>query len=446
LEDQLDEARRVDDPTAAPSRATGKWSAFRGGRREDLAGGAGGTDADPETGIPEERLAALLRKAVDLPADFVAHPVIARLRQARLAMALGARPLDWSAAEALAFATLVTDGHPVRLSGQDSQRGTFGHRHAVLHDQQSGATCCPLARLDPAQAPFRVFNSPLSEAAVLGFDWGYSLERPDGLTIWEAQFGDFANGAQVIIDQFIASAEQKWGLLSGLCLLLPHGFDGQGPEHSSARLERFLSLVARENMQVVSPSTASQLFHCLRRQVLSAWRKPLVMMSPKGLLRHPAASSALSEFVTGRFRAVLDDAAVPISTASRVLVCSGKVAHELVRERSGGASPESAASIVRVEQLHPFPAMELRALLAAAPPDCAFAWVQEEPENMGAWPDLRNRLPPLLPAGAEIQVVARVASASPATGSKARHEAEQADLLRRALRCGTLPRAWRREP
>jgi 2-oxoglutarate dehydrogenase E1 component len=423
LDEQLEESRRVEDPTAAGSRSTGRWSGFRGGPTSGVP--------EVDTAVPEERLAALLRKSVDLPSGFAAHRVIERLCKGRLDMALGERPVDWSAAEALAFATLVTEGHPVRLSGQDSQRGTFGHRHAVLHDQASGATCCPLARLAPDQAPFRVFNSPLSETAVLGFDWGYSLERGEGLTIWEAQFGDFANVAQVIVDQFISSAEQKWGLLSGLCLFLPHGFDGQGPEHSSARLERFLSLAARDNMQIVNLSTAGQLFHCLRRQVKRPWRKPLVMMSPKGLLKHPSAASPLAELATGRFRGVLPDPERPLPQASRVLLCSGKIAHDLARERNRREGER--ACVVRIEQLHPLPQAELRALASQAPAGCPFAWVQEEPENMGAWPYLRSLMPALLPAGAALHLVARPESASPATGSKARHEMEQAALMSRAF-------------
>jgi 2-oxoglutarate dehydrogenase E1 component len=423
LEEQLEESRRVEDPTLAPSRSRGRWAGFLGGPSSDAP--------EADTTVPEEQLVSLLRKTVELPSGFAAHRMVERLAKARLDMARGERPVDWSAAEALAFATLVTEGHPVRLSGQDSQRGTFGHRHAVLHDQRTGATCCPLAQLERDQAPFRVFNSPLSEVAVLGFDWGYSLERPDGLTIWEAQFGDFANVAQVVFDQLLSSAEQKWRLLSGLAVFLPHGFEGQGPDHSSARLERVLALCARDNLQVVSPSTASQLFHCLRRQVKRRWRKPLILLSPKGLLRHPAAASALSELATGRFRGVLSDPDRPLPQASRVLLCSGKIAHELARER-GGRDGENA-SLVRIEQLHPLPEVELRAVLARAPAGCPFAWVQEEPENMGAWPHLRIRLPALLPSGAELQVVARPESASPATGSKARHELEQADLLRRAF-------------
>jgi len=423
LDAQLEESRRDEDPTAAPSRSTG--------RSAQPIGGPSSSVPEVDTSVPQERLATLLRRSVELPDGFAVHRVIERLRKGRLDMALGERPVDWSAAEVLAFATLVTEGHPVRLSGQDSQRGTFGHRHAVLHDQRSGATCCPLARLAPDQAPFRVFNSPLSETAVLGFDWGYSLERPDGLTIWEAQFGDFANVAQVIVDQFVSSAEQKWGLLSGLALFLPHGFDGQGPEHSSARLERFLALAARDNIQVVNLTTASQLFHCLRRQVKRAWRKPLVVMSPKGLLKHPAAASPLSDFAEGRFHPILVDVARPMAHASRVLLCSGKIAHELARERA--TRDGESAAIVRIEQLHPFPEAELRAVLGSVAAGSRLAWIQEEPENMGAWRYVEDRLAALLPAKARLDVVARPESASPATGSRARHEREQAGLIERAF-------------
>ena len=414
LDEGLEEASSAPDPT-----------------REEAPRGASAEPAEPETAVPAKRLTELLEKTTVLPEDFGAHRVIERLRKARRDMAAGRRALDWSAAEALAFATLLTEGRPVRLSGQDSQRGTFGHRHAVIHDQNTGASCCPLATLEPGQARFSVFNSPLSEAAVLGFDWGYSLERPDGLTIWEAQFGDFANVAQVIIDQFLSSAAQKWDLHSGLCLFLPHGFDGQGPEHSSARLERFLALAVDENLEVVNLSTAAQVFHVLRRQVLRGPRRPLVVMSPKSLLRHPRAASPLEDLAGGRFRPVLLDEELPIGSASRVVACSGKLAHELAREREEQGI--EGVSILRLERLHPFPAEAIREALAGAPAGCRFAWAQEEPENMGAWPYLSSRLPGCLPAGSEWERVTRPPSSSPATGSKARHEIEQAELHRRAL-------------
>jgi 2-oxoglutarate dehydrogenase E1 component len=423
LEAALEMTKAVADPTETGARAKSRWSAYRG---EPVAETAG-----VDTTVPEPRLAELLTRTVAFPDACRPHRVIERLREARLDMARGARPIDWSAAEALAFATLVTEGHPIRLSGQDSERGTFGHRHAVVHDQRTDATSCALATLAADQAPFRVFNSPLSETAVLGFDWGYSLERPTGLTIWEAQFGDFANVAQVIVDQFVSSAEQKWGLLSGLCLFLPHGFEGQGPEHSSARLERFLSLGARDNLQIANLTTASQLFHALRLQVKAPWRKPLIVMTPKALLRHPAASSPLSELTGGGFRPVIVDAETPLHQTERVLFCSGKIAHELAAERATRGA--NGVAIVRVERLHPFPAQALQAAVKATRMSTRFFWVQEEPENMGAWPYIQNRLGGLLPAGARLGVIARAASASPATGSKARHDAEQAELKRRAF-------------
>jgi 2-oxoglutarate dehydrogenase E1 component len=275
-------------------------------------------------------------------------------------MAEGERPLDWGAAEALAFATLVTEGTRVRLTGQDSGRGTFSHRHAVLHDYEDGKPYMPLCHLAADQAPIEVYNSCLSEVGVLGFEYGYSLDWPDGLVLWEAQFGDFANTAQVIIDQFIVSAEDKWKRLSGLVLLLPHGFEGQGPEHSSARLERFLALAAEENIQVVQPTTPAQFFHVLRRQVHRPWRKPLIVFTPKSLLRHPQATSTLAECADGRFQRVIPDVRGQ-KKAARVLLCTGKVYYELDKRR-GELGLEDVA-IVRIEQLYPLPDVYLHAAL-----------------------------------------------------------------------------------
>ena len=253
-------------------------------------------------------LVDLLDRLVTLPDGFRPHAKIAKFLEGRRQMARGEMPLDWSAAEALAMASLATQGLRVRLSGQDSQRGTFSHRHAVIHDVVTDETLCSLEHLSPDQAPVEIYNSPLSEAGVLGFEYGYSLDCPDGLVMWEAQFGDFINAAQVVIDQFIVSAEDKWNRLSGITLLLPHGFEGQGPEHSSARLERFLLLAAKDNIQVVQPTTPAQIFHCLRRQVLRVWRKPLVVMTPKSLLRHPGCVSSLEDLATGEFQRVITDA------------------------------------------------------------------------------------------------------------------------------------------
>ena len=298
----------------------GVWAFYIGGREREAA--------DVETGVRRELLVDLLGRLVALPDGFRPHAKIAKFLDGRRQMARGEVPLDWSAAEALAMASLATQGLRVRLSGQDSQRGTFSHRHAVIHDAVTDDTWCSLEHLSEDQAPVEIYNSPLSEAGVLGFEYGYSLDCPDGLVMWEAQFGDFVNAAQVVIDQFIVSAEDKWNRLSGITLLLPHGFEGQGPEHSSARLERFLLLAAKDNIQVVQPTTPAQIFHCLRRQVLRVWRKPLVVMTPKSLLRHPGCVSSLDDLAMGEFSRVIPDS----STADpreirRVLLCSGKVAY-----------------------------------------------------------------------------------------------------------------------
>jgi 2-oxoglutarate dehydrogenase E1 component len=342
-------------------------------------------------------------------------------------MAAGERALDWSAAEALALASLAVEGYPVRMSGQDSERGTFSHRHAVLHDVQDGRTWMPLAHLDPEQAEVQIYNSPLSEIGVLGFEYGYSLDAPETLVVWEAQFGDFANAAQVIIDQFICSAEDKWRRFSGLVLLLPHGFEGQGPEHSSARLERFLMLAAEENMQIVDCSTPANFFHCLRRQVVRPWRKPLIVMTPKSLLRLPACVSPLDDFVAGGFQRVIGDATVDPEAIQRVLLCTGKIAYELEERRKRDQRDDVA--IVRLEQLYPLPEADLAEALAPFVHAKEALWVQEEPENMGAWPFLRVRLGARLSGSLPLRGLHRRRSASPATGSHSSHAIEQDAIL-----------------
>jgi 2-oxoglutarate dehydrogenase E1 component len=346
-------------------------------------------------------------------------------------MAEGKQPLDWGGGELLAFASLVAEGYPVRLSGQDSRRGTFTHRHAVLHDHIDGHLYTPLAHLADNQARFEVWDSPLSEAGVLGFEYGYSLDSPDGLVLWEAQFGDFCNGAQVIIDQFLCSSEDKWYRLSGLTLLLPHGFEGQGPEHSSARLERFLNLCAENNMQVCNLSTPAQLFHCLRRQVLRPFRKPLIIMSPKSLLRLPAASSTLSELAQGSFQRIIPDVAADPKKVKRVLMCSGKIYYELVAARQTLGRNDTA--IIRMEQLYPLSKELLRDTLAPYADGTPLVWVQEEPWNMGAWYYMRARLPELLEQRLPLQCASRPESASPATGSLGAHKIEQARVIEQAF-------------
>jgi 2-oxoglutarate dehydrogenase E1 component len=387
--------------------------------------GGGSSRADSvDTGCDAVRLREIAERMTRVPDGFAVHPKIRQLLEERRRMARGERPVDWGAAEALAFGLLVTEGTRVRLSGQDSRRGTFNQRHAALIDVRTGAERVPLARLDPAQAPFECIDSPLSEAGVLGFEYGYSLGAPDALVLWEAQFGDFANGAQVILDQFVSSAEDKWGVLSGIVLLLPHGFEGQGPEHSSARLERFLQLAAEDNWQVCQPSTSAQYFHALRRQARRSWRKPLILLTPKSLLRHPAASSPVDEFCRARFRPVLDEA--PPEEARQIVVCTGKVGHELRAERDRRGIRTTA--LVFVEQLYPWPAEELAETLRKYPKKAEIVWVQEEPANMGAlahaWPHLRR-----LADGRRLRSVKRSASASPATGSMSAHRTEQAALF-----------------
>jgi 2-oxoglutarate dehydrogenase E1 component len=346
-------------------------------------------------------------------------------------MATGDKPLDWATAELLALASVAAECHRVRLSGQDSQRGTFSQRHAVLHDAVEDGTYETLRHISPDQAEVEILNSPLSEAGVLGFEYGYSLVFPDGLVIWEAQFGDFANAAQVLIDQFIASAEDKWQHLSGLVMLLPHGFEGQGPEHSSARLDRFLALAAEDNIQVVVPSTPAQYFHVLRRQVVRPWRKPLVVLTPKSLLRHPMATSPLEDFSRGRYQRVLPDQQVAGGNVARALLCSGKIFYELHQARQQAARHDLA--LLRLEQLYPLPDQQLAEILARYPDGTPVVWVQEEPENMGAWCFLRARFCDSLFGRYPFAGVTRPPSASPATGSSSSHRLEQQELLQKAL-------------
>jgi 2-oxoglutarate dehydrogenase E1 component len=398
----------------------GVWSFYIGGREQDAA--------DVDTGVRRETLVHLLERLVTLPDGFQPHAKIKKFLEGRVQMAAGAQPIDWSAAEALALASLATQGLRVRLTGQDSQRGTFSHRHAVIHDVVTDETFCSLEHLAPDQAPVEIYNSPLSEAGVLGFEYGYSLDCPDGLVMWEAQFGDFVNAAQVVIDQFICSAEDKWNRLSGIVMLLPHGFEGQGPEHSSARLERFLALCAKDNMQVVQPTTPAQMFHCLRRQVLRVWRKPLVVMTPKSLLRNPACVSTLDDLVKGEFQRVIPDSSgVAPRDVRRILLCSGKVAYELEKRRQDLGRRDVA--IVRVEQLYPLPRRALEEALASYTPGTPVIWVQDEPENMGAWRFFRIHFGDKLLDRFPFSGMCRQSAASPATGSKKSHDLEQNELL-----------------
>jgi 2-oxoglutarate dehydrogenase E1 component len=426
LERELSEARRP-DYVRVQDWLGGFWKGHQGGAEASVP--------DVETRVPRARLAEVLEKQTLLPEGFHPHKQIDRLLQGRRQMARGEKPLDWGAAEALAFGTLVTDGVRVRFTGQDSGRGTFSHRHAVLFDVETGRTHVPLCHMAPDQAPIEIYNSPLSEAGVLGFEYGYSLDWPDALVIWEAQFGDFVNAAQVIIDQFIVSAEDKWKRLSGLVLLLPHGYEGQGPEHSSARLERFLTLCAEENIQVAQPTTPAQCFHLLRRQALRPWRKPLVVFTPKSLLRHPQAVSTLEECAEGRFHRVIPDARSAEARASkrtsRVLLCTGKVYYDLDKRRSELGRED--VEIVRVEQLYPLADRYLHAALEHLEDGTPAVWVQEEPENMGAWRTIKARFGSMLFGRFPLTAACRAESASPATGSASCHKLEQGQLLEKAF-------------
>jgi 2-oxoglutarate dehydrogenase E1 component len=401
----------------------GIWAEYRGGLEHDVR-------ATP-LAVEPARLAALLELQTRFPEGFHPHPKILRAMEARRKMAAGQIPLDWSAAESLALATLVSEGTRIRLSGQDSGRGTFSQRHAILHDYQDGHEYVPLQHVARDQAPVEIIDSPLSEAGVLGFEYGYSLDCPGGLVLWEAQFGDFSNAAQVIIDQFITTAEEKWRRLSGLVLLLPHGFEGMGPEHSSARLERFLQLGARDNIQVVYPTTPAQYFHCLRRQGLRKWRKPLVVMTPKSLLRHSQSVSSLDDFAAGGFKTVIaDQAKNNRRSADRVLLCSGKIYFDLDKRRR--AIDREELPIIRIEQLYPFPEKALQAALSRYAPQAQLVWVQEEPENMGAWWYLNQKFTKMF-GDCRLSVAARPEAASPATGSATRHREQQEQLLDKAF-------------
>jgi 2-oxoglutarate dehydrogenase E1 component len=395
--------------------------------------------ADPAaTAIDAERLAKLGERIVDVPAGFRLQSRVEQVYANRRKMLAGEMPLDWGCAETLAYASLLEDGCPIRLTGQDSGRGTFFHRHAVLYNQDTGETWVPLKNISPNQPHFFVTDSVLSEEAVLGFEYGYSTTNPAALVIWEAQFGDFVNGAQVIIDQFISSGESKWGRLCGLTMFLPHGYEGQGPEHSSARLERFLQLCAENNMQVVVPSTPAQMFHMLRRQMLRALRKPLIVMTPKSLLRHEQSVSSLADLTDGGFSTVIDDVdELNAAQVHRVVFCSGKVYFDLLKARR--ASGQMDVALVRIEQLYPFPAQPYEAVLRRYPQARQIVWCQEEPQNQGAWYQIRHRLEaPLQKDRHTLLYAGRQHAAAPATGIAKIHEAEQRELVDAALNATAL--------
>jgi 2-oxoglutarate dehydrogenase E1 component len=397
------------------------------GRWKDLS--ARPTQEPTPTGVPYEELVRIGDAMTRVPEGFHLNPKIARLLDNRREEIHRHGHLDWATAEALAFGSLLLEGTPVRLSGQDSRRGTFSQRHSVLFDAETGEMYHPLSALSPDQAPFMVYDSLLSEAAVLGFEFGYSLDDPHALVLWEAQFGDFANGAQVIIDQFISCSISKWHRYSGLVMLLPHGYEGQGPEHSSARLERFLQLCAENNMQVCNATTPAQYFHLLRRQMKRDLRTPLILMTPKSLLRHKRAVSAVDELTAGHFREVIDDGGADPARVSRVLLCSGKVYYDLLERHLQDES--GAVAVVSVEQLYPFPEELLRRTLERYRWAHEWVWVQEESQNMGAWSFIEPRLRAM---GFAPEYVGRDASSSPATGSLKVHQREQQELVEAALR------------
>ncbi|MDH3653133.1 MAG: 2-oxoglutarate dehydrogenase E1 component [Myxococcales bacterium] len=422
LERALEDTRSNNgDYDLIPASMQGLWTDFRGGSDLDVP--------DADTRFPKPRLIDALGKLTSYPDWFTPHPRIRRfVLEKQIKVMETGEGVDWGTAENLAFASLLLDGIRCRLTGQDVRRGTFSHRHAVIFDEKSGRRYTRLGHLSPDQAHLEIYDSPLSEVGVLGFEWGYSLDSPDALVCWEAQFGDFVNVAQVIIDQFISSSEDKWQRLSGLVMLLPHGFEGQGPEHSSARLERFLLLCAEDNMQVVNLTTPAQLFHCLRRQVLRPWRKPLVVMSPKSLLRHRRAVSTLDELAEGSFQRIIpDDSAIEPSKVRRLALCTGKIYYDLLERRDQTEAHD--VGVIRVEQLYPLRASEIQARLAPYPKDVDLVWVQEEPWNMGAWYFMRARLPEILGNEQPLRCIARPESASPATGSGASHKLEQQLLV-----------------
>src|SRR5216683_2354874 len=393
------------------------WDNYRGGELSEA-------DEQVATGISADRVLELARLSNSYPAGFHIHPKVQKLYEQRVEMAEGKRLFDYGAAELLAYASLLVDGTPVRLAGQDSQRGTFNQRHSVLVDTETEIRYAPLDHMTDTQARFEVHNSLLSEAAALGFEYGYARDYPEALVLWEAQFGDFVNGAQSIIDQFIAAGEAKWGLLSGVVMLLPHGYDGQGPEHSSARMERFLQLAASDNIVIAQPSNAAQYFHLLRRQALRSWRKPLVVFTPKSMLRHTDASSTVADFALERFQNVLPDN--DVKNPRRLLVCSGKIGHNLRVERA--KRKDFSVGIIFLEQMYPWPEAELEAALDQHPEAEEIIWVQEEPANMGAFfyvmPLLRR-----LAGDRTVLSVKRHESASPATGSAKAHEIEEKTLI-----------------
>jgi 2-oxoglutarate dehydrogenase E1 component len=402
---------------------TGIWDGYFGGPEP--------VNEQITTGVPRATAGELLTKACEVPEGFRPHRKLMRILDDRREIAAGLQPVDWASAEMLAFATLVTEGHPVRLTGQDCERGTFSHRHAVLHDEKDNRKHMPLKHLSPNQAMIEIINSPLSESAVLGYEYGYSLDCPEGLIAWEAQFGDFSNVAQCVIDQFIASAEDKWKRLSRLVMLLPHGFEGQGPEHCSARLERYLMMSAEHNVIVAQPSTPAQFFHLLRRQVKSKWSKPLIVLTPKSLLRNKACVSSLDDIEHGSFRKILPDDRPAGTPTSRIIMCSGKAYYDLLDERTRLGRDDVA--LVRIEQFYPLEASKVLETLSVYEAGTPLYWYQDEPSNMGAWQFVKIHWGDELASRFQLQRISRAESASPSTGSSRAHKLEERDLLNAAF-------------
>ncbi len=421
----MDEGRRTIDPVISnyKNKYAVDWMPFLNRKWTDAA----------DTSVPAAELKRLSERITSIPEDFKPHPLVEKVLADRAAMGRGELNVDWGMGEHLAFATLLSSGYSIRITGQDAGRGTFTHRHAVLHDQKrekwDAGTYIPLQNVSEQQAPFAVIDSVLSEEAVLGFEYGYSTAEPNTLTIWEAQFGDFANGAQVVIDQFISSGEVKWGRASGLVMMLPHGYEGQGPEHSSARVERFLQLCADNNMQVVQPTTGAQIFHLLRRQMIRLFRKPLVIFTPKSLLRNKDAGSPLSELIKGSFQTVIGevDAKIDPKKVKRVLACSGKVYFDLVNARKERDANDIA--IIRVEQLYPFAHKAFASELKSFPNATEVVWVQDEPQNQGAWFQIQHNIFENMADGQKLAYAGRPASASPAVGYYDKHYAQQKALI-----------------
>jgi len=385
-----------------------------------------------DTRVPKEEIQQSAQVITELPEGFVLNARVQRIIDDRRKMSRGELPVDWGFAESLAYASLLKERFNVRIVGQDSQRGTFFHRHAALHDANTGEVIIPLQNIVDRPRAFTVADSLLSEEAVLAFEYGYSTTSPDVLVVWEAQFGDFANGAQVVIDQFISSGESKWGRFSGLTLFLPHGYEGQGPEHSSARLERFLQLCAEHNMQVVVPSTPSQMFHLIRRQMIRPVRKPLIVLTPKSLLRHPLSTSPIDELWEGRFRPLIDEVAPLDPKAVRRLVfCSGKVYFDLAEARKQRKIDNVA--IIRIEELYPFPIEDYAQAIYRYPNATEIIWCQEEPQNQGAWYQIRHRLQEPLSDRHDLYYAGRPGAAAPASGIYALHARQQEAFVSAAL-------------